>query len=575
MISDTDFNAGFTDPEVLRVRRVVSALGLRPYQGEGIERTEAGWREADVKAQLLCMATGLGKTPTMAALARIELERSGTNPDNRAPDRVTRVLVLAHTDELIDQALDKIQRFGRIKAAKEKASNYAGRFAKCVVGSVQTMSGNTRLSMWPADHFTLILVDEAHRSLAASYQKILKKFQSGGARVIGVTATADRGDKRSLGEFYQKIAFDYSLLHGVRDGWLIRPIVKTMPLRIDLHGLRSKHTAAGNDFDQGDVAQRLIPFLGAIAEQVKSAVPNGTFMFFMPSVETARLMSDALNAIGLSSEWISGDREERRQIVADFKKGRYRAICNMAVLTEGFDHDRVDTIVNLRLTKIRSLYVQINGRACRPLNDIVPLLGKAANALERHNIIKASAKSSYTIIDFLWQYEKHDMCKPASLVTDQEEVRKAMDGKDGDLVEAEQRAERDVLAALEKAVRRNENKSGETIDPFAVATELGDVELADYQPETANDALAPTKNQLDLLRKNDIDVSKIKYRGHASALWVRITRRQEEGLCPVRQLHFLKTLGVDGTMMKREEARQIIDSWNSAKTTLVTEDIGL
>lgn len=544
----------FTDPEVLRVRRIVTELGLRPYQGEGIARSEEGWREEGVIAQLLCMATGLGKTPTMAALARIEIDRGG------------RVLVLAHTDELIDQALDKITRFGRIQARKEKAQNYAGRHARCVVGSVQTMSGDLRLSMWPKNHFTLILVDEAHRSLAVSYQKILKKFQSGGARVIGVTATADRGDRRSLGEFYQKIAFDYSLLHGVRDGWLIRPMVKRMPLRIDLAKLKTKQTALGSDFDQTDVAQRLIPFLGAIAEQVKAAVPSGTFMFFMPSVETAKLMSDALNSIGISSDWISGDRDERRQIVADFKKGRYRAICNMAVLTEGFDHDLVDTIVNLRLTKIRSLYVQINGRACRPLNAIVPLLGKAASALERHEIIKRSSKPTYTIIDFLWQ--QHDMCKPASLLCEKDdEVKKNVEDRDGDLLAMVERAERDVLANLEKQIRKNEGKESEEIDPLAMATELGDVELAHYQPETTNDALPATPLQLKRLGEAGIDTKKVTLRGHASALMMQVVRRQEEGLCPVRQLHFLKTLGIDASLMKREEANRIQEEWKRSKAT--------
>ena len=568
MCDDIDLNSFFTDPEILRVRRICLALGLRPYQTEGIECTDAGWREADVKAQLLCMATGLGKTPTMAALARIEIERGG------------RVLVLAHTDELIDQALDKISRFGQIKAAKEKASNYAGRFTKCVVGSVQTMSGELRLKMWPADHFTLVLVDEAHRSPAASYQKILTKFQGGGARVIGVTATADRGDKKSLGEYFQKIAFDYGLLQGVRDGWLVRPLVKTMPLTIDINGVKSKTTAAGSDLDQTEVAKRLIPFLGAIAEQVKTAVPNGTFMFFMPSVETAKLMSDALNSIGLSSEWISGDRDERRQIVADFKKGKYRAICNMAVLTEGFDHDKVDTIVCLRPTKIRSLFVQIVGRACRPLNEIVPLLGKANNALERLAIIKASAKPAYQILDFLWLYEKHDLVIPASLVTQSEEVKKAMSGKDGDLIEAEQQAERDVLAALEKAVRRNENKKGRTIDPLAVAAELHDVTLANYEPATANDALPATDQQLATLTKIGIDTENIKLRGHATALISKVVRRNQEGLATIRQMHFLwDKLGIDASAMKMGEAGSLIDKqkqrWidkaNAAKSAKAAE----
>lgn len=529
------------------------ALGMRPYQGDGIVAVQQGWLEPGINTQLLCMATGLGKTPVMSALARMEIDKGG------------RVLVLAHTDELIDQALDKITKFGQLKAAKEKANNWAGRYARCVVGSVQTMAGDLRLGCWPKNHFTLVMVDEAHRSLAASYQKILNKFLSGGARVLGVTATADRGDKRSLGEFYKKIAFDYGLLQGVRDGWLIRPLVKTMPLELDLRGVKSKNTTQGNDLDQSEVAQRLIPFLGAIAKQVCEARPNGVRMFFLPSVETARLMSDALNAIGSRSEWISGDREERRQIVADFKKGRYQNICNMAVLTEGFDHDKVDTIIPLRPTKIRSLYVQIVGRACRPLNEIVPLLGKAHNAAERHEIIKASAKPAYRILDFLWLYEKHNLTTPASLVTEREDVATEMKkekpaGEEIDLVDAEEQAERDVLAALEKAVRRNENKKASEIDPLSMGAELGDLNLADYVPETANDALPPTPGLLKILKGNDIDTAKVRNRGHALALVNCIVERHRQGLASVRQLNFLSELGIDARHMKIEEARTIMET---------------
>ncbi len=554
-----DLSEAFAPPEVALGRRVCNALGLRPYQRESVESVIIGWEEKDVTAQLLCLATGCGKTPLIAALARIEIERDG------------RVLVLAHTDELIDQALQKIERFGKIKGAKEKASNYAGRYAKCVVGSVQTMSGEIRLKMWPSNHFTLILVDECHRSLSPSYQKILNKFRAGGARIVGVTATADRGDKRSLGEFYQRIAFDYSILHAVRDGWLIRPIVKTLPLQLDVSGVGVKKTAAGTDFDQGAIAEKLKPLLGAIATQVVAASPGKIRMFFMPSVETAQMMSDSLNAVGSSSEWISGDREERRQIVADFKRGKYENLANMAVLTEGFDYDKVSVIVCLRPTKIRALFVQIVGRACRPLDEIVAGLNSADNAAIRHRIIRESSKPHYTILDFLWLHEKHEMVKPASLVTERDEVKKRM-AADGDLMEMEERAERDVLADLEKKIRENQHKESQTLDPLAIASELCDVELADYAPETQLDAAEPTPMQLGKLRANGIDSTKIKYRGHATKLIMRIVQRQAEGLSTIRQMNFFKTLGIDVSLMKREDAQRMMDERTRG---IPVEDVGL
>jgi len=515
------------------------AYGVRPYQADAIRKIEDGW-DADgcVRRQLVVAATGAGKTPLMAILAKREVERGG------------RVLALAHTDELIDQLRDKIQAFANIGAAKEKAESYASRFEKIVVGSVQTMCGEMRLSSWKPNHFTLVMVDEAHRTMAASYLKVLEKFASGGAKIVGVTATADRGDKRELGDFYQRVAFEYNLRHAVRDGWLIRPVVQTMPLEINLNGVHTK----GEDLDQTEVSARLAPFLGKIASQVKAAAPNGTFMFFLPSVDTSRLMAEALNDVGVTADWVSGDRPERRAVVKAFKAGKSRALCNMAVLTEGFDHDAIDTMVILRPTKRRSLFIQMAGRAARPLNEIVPALGKAANALERLAIIKNSRKPCYRIFDFLWLYEKHGLVQPSALVASQPSVQKEMEKVDGDLMDLSERAERDVLKKLEEEVKKNARKKAYTIDPMEVAVESHDLDLAQYEPATANDALAPTEKQLTILKGNGLEVSKVVYRGHATELILRVLERHRRGLATFRQLHFLNQLGVDGSNMTRDEA---------------------
>lgn len=400
-----------------------------------------------------------------------------------------------------------------------------------------------------------ILVHNCHRTLAASYLKVLNRFHGGGAKILGVTATADRGDKKELGDFYEKIAYEYNLRHAVRDGWLIRPVVETMPLSIDLRGVHVK----GKDLDQTEVGHRLSPFLAKIAAVLAARSPR-CMMCFLPSVETARQMADALNAAGVKADWVSGDRPERKEVIAAFKAGKLQAVVNMALLTEGFDHDAVDTMVILRPTKIRSLFVQMSGRAARPLNSIVPALGSAANAYERLEIIKRSAKPFYRILDFLWLHEKHDLIQPAALVASKPEVAQSMKGVQGDLMEAEERAERDLLKKLEEEVRKNARRQAKVIDPLAVATESHDVELATYEPETANDALAPTEKQLHILRQNGIDVSKVKYRGHASALIYRVIERHKQGLATFRQLHFLSQLGIDGANMSRDEASAAIEA---------------
>lgn len=477
-----------------------------------------------------------------------------------------KVLILAHTDELIEQARDKFQRMSGLKAAKEKAGDYANRWDTVVVGSVQTLCRELRLKSWPVDHFGLVIVDEAHRSLADSYLKILTHFT---CRVLGVTATADRGDKRALGEFYTRIAIDYGIVQAVRDGWLVRPVVQTVPLELDLRGVQTKGSTEGRDLDRTEISERIKPFLGQIAVRIRALAPTRKILCFLPSVETASDLSDAMRAVGYTSDYVSGACTDRDEKVKRYKSGELQVLCNMALLTEGFDHDEIDVIVCLRPTKIRALYTQIVGRGTRPLNEIVGALNSAPDAAARRAIIKASRKPTLMLLDFLWLYEKHDLIRPASLVAKTREQAEAMGAMgDGDLLEQEERAERDLLAQLEKEVRKNSRRAAKTIDPLTSVEECCDPSLTNYAPSTAPDAAPPSEPQLRLLRQNGIDVSKVKTKELASVLISRILKRHQDGLCTPRQLHFLSQLGIpNASMYTRDQAKTLITSkiasWSS------------
>jgi superfamily II DNA or RNA helicase len=307
--------------------------------------------------------------------------------------------------------------------------------------------------------------------------------------------------------------------------------------------------------------------MAAIADAIKKAAPNGKIMIFLPSVETAQIMSRHMNEVGITCDWVAGISEDRKAKIQAYKAGKIQAICNMALLTEGFDHDAIDTMVILRPTKVRSLYSQMVGRGTRPLNTIIGALSKASNALERHAIIKASAKPVLTILDFLWLYKKHDLCKPASLVSDREDVaeqvEKNIEATDGDLIAAEERAEVDLLAKLEEAVRKNSDRKAEVVDPLALAAELGDLEIANYTPDTKRDAQIPTVEQLRQIAANGVSVANIKHRGHARLILERLVKRHEQGLCPARQLNFLRTLGIDAAHMSFQEANDAINKWTA------------
>ena len=172
-----------------------------------------------------------------------------------------RTLVLAHREELINQAVDKIRKATGLVADVEMGDSHASLDAPVVVGSVQTLMRESRRNRFPRDHFGLVVVDEAHHVLAESYLSVMRHYDQY-AFVLGVSATPDRGDKKNLGRYFQNIAYEISLLDLIKRQWLSPIRVKTVPLGLDLSGVR---TTAG-DFNPDDLAHAIEPYLGRIAD---------------------------------------------------------------------------------------------------------------------------------------------------------------------------------------------------------------------------------------------------------------------------------------------------------------------
>ena len=113
------------------------------------------------------------------------------------------------------------------------------------MGSVQTLMRQKRLSRFAPDHFDTIIIDEAHHAVSGSYTAILDYFSA--ARVLGVTATPDRGDMRNLGQIFDSLAYEYTLPQAIREGYLCPIKALTVPLRLDLSGVGM----SGGDFKAG------------------------------------------------------------------------------------------------------------------------------------------------------------------------------------------------------------------------------------------------------------------------------------------------------------------------------------
>jgi superfamily II DNA or RNA helicase len=492
---------------------------------------------------LIVLATGLGKTVIFVHVARKVVEAGG------------KVLILAHSEELLDQAADKLLRSTGLVAAKEKAKHHATTYDSVVLASVATLARPDRLKGWNPAHFQLVIVDEAHRSRAKSYETILNHFTG---KTLGVTATADRGDKQSLASIYEHLAFEFNLLSAVLQGWLVRPHVETIPLKIDLTGVKTSRTPEGSDFNLTEVSHRIEPFLSEIARQLASRVTErGQGIIFLPSVMTARMMADCLVAAGINADFVSGECEDRTEKIAAFKAGKLRVICNAMLLIEGFDHDAVDWICVLRPTKIRSLYVQAVGRGTRPLNEIVDRINRATSAEERKQIIAASAKPALWLYDFLWLTEKLDLITRVDLVARNAAVAAHMKAnpKDGDLLDLESDAEHDLLESLKKAAAKHRTKKGRVIDPLAFAIAVNDETMAAYEPSSRWEFKPPTPEQLAILEKNGLNTAKIATAGLASKVIDKIDQRKKLGLCSVRQMCFLEKMGFkDAALMSSKQA---------------------
>lgn len=431
-------------------------MELRPYQREAIASAMAAWKQH--RSVLMVMATGLGKTVTFANIAKMAVERE------------RRVLVVAHTQELVKQAARALERVVGCEVAIEMAEEASDEGTllsgkpMVVVGTVQTLAAKRgsglRCHKFRPDDFGLVIFDEAHHSVAASWRKVAAWFdQSERTKRLGVTATPDRSDGAALGSLYESCVFDYGIRDGVLDGWLCP--VKQSIVYVDELDLSTIRTTAG-DLNQGDLAavlEREAVLHGMVSATAQVARGRRT-LAFCATVETARHAAEILNRHEPdSAAMVSGmtPPDQRREILDSFKQGRYRYLCNCAVLTEGFDDPGIEVISMMRPTKSRSLYTQIVGRGTRTLPGVIDGLDLAA---ERRRAIAGSAKPSMLVLDFCGNAGRHKLVHAGDVLGgDEESTIDRLHAISDWQKQGEKRAragdieERDVMADIEKAER--------------------------------------------------------------------------------------------------------------------------
>ena len=415
---------------------------LRDYQEEAVHNFFECLNES--QSSLMVMATGLGKTVAMAEIAI------------RWPADKGRVLIIAHTEELIDQAADKVGRHLDQECGiemgdrREVHGGFAGQ-AKVLVASVQTLVRDNRRRRFKPDNFGLVLVDEAHRSTAKSYRTVLKHFlQNPNCRIGGVTATPDRTDKSAMGDIYRSVCVNRDLIWGIANGWLVPVRQKLVTVKgLDFSACRT----TGGDINEKDLESAMLggmslqeesiaeqeAMLHRVAKPVIDEAAGRPCMIFCVTVNHAERMADVCNRYdGVSAEVVTGTtpKERRLDIINQFRAGRLQILCVVAIGVEGFDA-RVDVVAIAKPTKSKLRYCQMVGRGTRPLPGTVD---DCPDPNGRKQSIAASQKPAMTVLDFVGVAGRH------SLVS-------AVDILGGNYSE-------DVIAAAKAEM----TKTGETVD---------------------------------------------------------------------------------------------------------------
>jgi superfamily II DNA or RNA helicase len=487
-------------------------MELRPYQKESMESVFEQWEEVD--KTLLVLPTGCGKTIVFAKITE-QCVKGGK-----------RVLILAHRGELLEQAADKIAKTTGLGCATEKAEQSSlNTWYRIVVGSVQTLMREKRLNQFDRNYFDVIIIDEAHHCISDSYQKVLQHFSN--AKVLGVTATPDRGDMKNLGSYFESLAYEYSLPKAIKEGYLCPIKAQTIPLKLDLSGVSQQ----AGDFKTSDIDTALDPYLYQIGDEMKKYCINRKTVVFLPLVKTSQKFTHILNELGFSAVEVNGGSDNRTEVLQDFDNGKYNVLCNSMLLTEGWDCPSVDCVVVLRPTKVRALYSQMVGRGTR----------------------LCEGKTELLLLDFLWHSERHELCHPAHLISESEEVANqitkniAEAGCPVDLEEAEVKAQEDVVAqreeSLAKQLKEMRNRKRKLVDPLQFEMSIQAEDLTNYVPAFGWEMGPATDKQVKTLEKLGIYPDSIDNAGKAAKILDKLDKRRMAGLTTPKQIRFLESRG--------------------------------
>src|SRR6185437_11886422 len=389
------------------------------------------------------------------------------------------------------------------------------------------------------------------------------------AKLLGVTATADRTDKVGLGNVFESTADRYEILDATVDGWLAPLRWVPVHTEIDLSGVKVTGHGDQRDFDQGELDNEIVKFAGECARAVLDALdrygqPNMRLVVFTPGVKTAHAACDAMNELRPgSSDVVDGMMEDafKQKVFQRHQAGELQFVFNCNVMTEGYDDPTLAGIFDCSPTKSRLRAVQRWGRTTRPYPGIVDRIDTAEG---RRAAIAASPKPWGVVFDLALNSHIHDVCGPLDLLHGlpmaddvRREAKKVLVERGGTPQDAIAEAEARLKEQARRARAAKHLAAATKVmigSPRSVFDRLGFEKVKPkLNPETR-----PTPGMLRLMETRKIPIPKDCSRRVASRLIGEDKKREKNGLCRLAGVEWLrKYAGVDAWKLRGTVAKQI------------------
>ena len=516
---------------------------LRPYQTEAIKQIRIAHEGG--KTPLCVMATGTGKTHVFVEYAK---QSEG------------RAMIIAERQEIVMQARSKIAATGEtceIEMGDLKVNDNLWGRPRFVCASIQTLNAQRncgrRYAKFDWASLKLLVIDEAHHAVAKGYQRVIEhaRKENPDIRIMGVTATPDRLDKRSMGNVFNEVAYRYEMDSAIKDGYLV-PIRQHM-VQVKSMDFSSARTTAG-DLNAGDL-DRIMNYernLHGVCVPTMDLAGDRPTLVFAASINHAQRISEIINRHRPGQAcFITGKTpsDERAELLKEFREGKYQFLVNVQIATEGWDCPPVACVAVARPTKSRALYTQMVGRGTRPM---VPVTEDEAGA--RRQSIAFSTKPDCLVLDFVGNSGRHqlvcsiDILKPSLPKEVRESVKVRVEAltDEGEHV-APSQLDR-IVAEEEEAYRRSRvvasvQYNTSDIDPF---TMLG---IKAKPLSKWSNTRQLTEKQTAILVNAGINVNNMPIHQQRQAI-EKIFERSRKGLCSMKQMALLCKFGYSSAEVK-------------------------